>query len=178
METLAIFLVLIGLFNLFAPRAAWFASIGWKIRNAEPSDAYLIMHRFGGGIACIVAIAIIIAGTGHKEISTKEINNGFSKNLSQLQAEQGITLTGFASDPQNGLFKIGIGIDSSKMTAVHLKEVVESYLKSVAAMTSEHDWKKLLKPYHVQIEEIGNNSSNGKLLADKPVGGIELIWKE
>jgi hypothetical protein len=46
---LAVFLLLIGLFNLFAPRAARFASIGWKIRNAEPSDAYLAVHRIGGG---------------------------------------------------------------------------------------------------------------------------------
>jgi hypothetical protein len=73
LEAFAVFLVVIGLFSLFAPRIAWFFSIGWKIRNSEPSDAYLIMNRIGGGIACIVAIIIFItAGTGNKETSTTE----------------------------------------------------------------------------------------------------------
>lgn len=71
MVIFAILLAFIGLFNLFVPRVAWFAAIGWKIRNAEPSEAYLIIHRIGGGLACIIAI-VIIAGTWQKGTQTTE----------------------------------------------------------------------------------------------------------
>ncbi|WP_366414803.1 DUF6199 family natural product biosynthesis protein [Paenibacillus sp. GP183] len=80
----AIFLVLVGLFNLFAPRAAWFVSIGWKISNAEPSDAYLVMHRIGGGIACIVAVVLLFTGIGHTG-SLQIANKPYEQILSLVQ---------------------------------------------------------------------------------------------
>lgn len=49
-------LILIGLFNVFFPRAAWYLEIGWKIKDSEPSEGALIFHRVMGVIFCIVGI--------------------------------------------------------------------------------------------------------------------------
>lgn len=57
----AILLLLIGLFHVFLPQASWYLSIGWKLQDAEPSDAYLTMSRVGGVIASLVAIIALIA---------------------------------------------------------------------------------------------------------------------
>ncbi|HHV45910.1 MAG TPA: hypothetical protein GXX53_03230 [Tissierellia bacterium] len=50
------FLILIGLFNIFFPRAAWYLEIGWKIKDSEPSEGALIFHRVIGVIFCIAGI--------------------------------------------------------------------------------------------------------------------------
>lgn len=49
-------LILAGLFNVIFPRAAWFLEIGWKIKDSEPSEGALILHRVIGVILCIVGI--------------------------------------------------------------------------------------------------------------------------
>jgi uncharacterized membrane protein len=53
-------ILLIGLFNIFFPRAAWFLEIGWKIKDAEPSETALILNRVVGIIICIIAIFYMI----------------------------------------------------------------------------------------------------------------------
>lgn len=55
-------LLLVGLFHLAFPYVSWFLSIGWKIRDAEPSDAYLGFTRVGGGIAAGVGLITLIVG--------------------------------------------------------------------------------------------------------------------
>jgi len=50
------FLILIGLFNIFFPRAAWYLEIGWRIKDSEPSEGALIFHRVIGVIFCIAGI--------------------------------------------------------------------------------------------------------------------------
>lgn len=107
-----------------------------------------------------------------------EIGNGLAKNINQLNKEPGITLTGFASDQNKKLFKVGIGIDHSKMTSEHLKLVVESYLNKAASYTSLHDSKILLKPYNLQIEEIDKKKNSTSLIAEKPSGSTDIIWKQ
>lgn len=54
-----IFLIGIGLFNIFAPNDAWQLNYGWRFKNAEPSDAAIEMNRIGGIIAIIVGVFII-----------------------------------------------------------------------------------------------------------------------
>lgn len=49
-------LILAGLFSIIFPRAAWFLEIGWKIKDSEPSEGALILHRAIGVILCIVGI--------------------------------------------------------------------------------------------------------------------------
>ncbi|NLY85974.1 MAG: hypothetical protein GX077_06455 [Tissierellia bacterium] len=50
------FLVIIGLFNLLAPRAAWYLEIGWKIKDSEPSDGAIIIHRVFGAILLAIGL--------------------------------------------------------------------------------------------------------------------------
>jgi hypothetical protein len=69
---LAIFLLMVGLFNTLAPRAAWYGSIGWKLRDAEPSDVYLAIARMGGVAACIISIVIFISAATWDDGSASE----------------------------------------------------------------------------------------------------------
>ena len=54
-------LLLIGVFNTAWPMGAWYLEIGWKFRDAEPSDAALGWNRAAGVLALIVAVILIIA---------------------------------------------------------------------------------------------------------------------
>lgn len=51
--------VLIGLWSLFFPRAAWFIEFGWRYRNAEPSGGALIFQRSAGVILLIAGIFLL-----------------------------------------------------------------------------------------------------------------------
>ncbi|WP_424922995.1 DUF6199 family natural product biosynthesis protein [Alicyclobacillus sacchari] len=52
---------MVGVFHLLAPEAAWYLHIGWKLRDAEPSDGYLMFLRVGGGAGCLIGLILIIA---------------------------------------------------------------------------------------------------------------------
>ena len=41
--------------SIISPRLAWRMSEGWKFKNAEPSDIYLIMTR----ISSVIGLAIL-----------------------------------------------------------------------------------------------------------------------
>ncbi len=58
---LIIVLILIGLFNLAAPEAAWYLEFGWRFKDSEPSEEVITFNRIGGGIALVVAGVMIIA---------------------------------------------------------------------------------------------------------------------
>lgn len=129
-----------------------------------------------------VVFAIILVTLSHNNNNNN--NNNFStiisalaKNTTELNSEVGIIQSGTASDSNQNLIKVGIGIDRTKIPDYQLKQVIESYLSNSAALTNEHDWKKLLLPYTLKIEEIGD-SNNGRILAEKQSGKTELIWKE
>ncbi|SIS45553.1 DUF6199 family natural product biosynthesis protein [Salimicrobium flavidum] len=55
-----IFFVAIGAFLLISPRTAWYLEIGWKLRDAEPSELVLIANRVGGGIAAVIGILALL----------------------------------------------------------------------------------------------------------------------
>ena len=57
---LIMLLIVIGLFNLFAPQTSWYLSHGWKYKNAEPSEAAIGLNRFGGGAALVLALILIL----------------------------------------------------------------------------------------------------------------------
>ena len=50
-------LAALGAFYTFAPHAAWYLSRGWMYKNAEPSDAALIVARISGVILMILGLA-------------------------------------------------------------------------------------------------------------------------
>lgn len=52
-------IAVIGLFNLLAPRASWYLGYGWRFKDAEPSDAALVLGRIGGGLALLAGVLMI-----------------------------------------------------------------------------------------------------------------------
>lgn len=81
---IAFFLLIVGLVHLIFPTASWFLSIGWKIRNAEPSDAYLVLSRIGGGIVSGIALIVIVVSfvqTGQKQAHAMDGWNKFQKEM-------------------------------------------------------------------------------------------------
>ncbi|MDQ0888759.1 hypothetical protein QFZ81_003847 [Paenibacillus sp. V4I9] len=106
-----------------------------------------------------------------------EINKALANNLQQLNKEAGIIQSGISSDPQKKVFKIGIAIDRNILTNERLKQVIDTYLESSIASTSEQDWKKLMLPYTLKIEEMENGKTDF-LLAEKQSGKTVLIWRE
>ena len=62
-KPVAVILVLlfVGAFNAAWPTGAWYLEVGWKFRDAEPSDAALGWNRASGVLALIVAVILIIA---------------------------------------------------------------------------------------------------------------------
>ena len=57
---LIIILLLIGAVNAIWPKAAWFLETGWKIKDAEPSEAALGWNRGVGIVVVLVAIILIL----------------------------------------------------------------------------------------------------------------------
>lgn len=51
-----LFLMGLGALNLFLPQVSVHVKYGWRFRNAEPSDAYLAMIRFGGALIGILGL--------------------------------------------------------------------------------------------------------------------------
>lgn len=49
-------LIVIGLFSLLAPRAAWYMEIGWKLKDSEPSEGVLNLNRIIGFVLILVGI--------------------------------------------------------------------------------------------------------------------------
>ncbi|MEF3306738.1 DUF6199 family natural product biosynthesis protein [Paenibacillus sp. GYB003] len=52
----------IGLLNVIFPRTAWFWNVGWQFKNAEPSEAALLMGRIGGLLAIGIGIFLLVSG--------------------------------------------------------------------------------------------------------------------
>ena len=55
---LSVFIALVGIFHAALPETAWYLAYGWRYRDAEPSDAALMLNRLGGAAA--IAVAIIL----------------------------------------------------------------------------------------------------------------------
>ena len=53
-----ILLLIVGIFNAAAPRTCWHLSLGWKFRDAEPSDLALTMGRVGGIAAAAIGLVL------------------------------------------------------------------------------------------------------------------------
>ncbi|NOU73615.1 hypothetical protein GC098_19680 [Paenibacillus sp. LMG 31458] len=131
-------------------------------------------------IQAVVFTIILVSISHHNNNKTNNfplIINTLAKNTTELNREPGIIRSAIASDPNKNLIKVGIGIDHTKITDYRLKQIVESYLSNSAALTKEHDWKKLLLPYTIIIEDIGD-SNNGRILAQKQSGKTDLSWSE
>ena len=57
---LIVFLLVVGVINTVWPQAVWYLDVGWKVKDAEPSEAALTSERVVGvGILIIAAVMII-----------------------------------------------------------------------------------------------------------------------
>lgn len=52
-------IIIVGLINVAIPQAAWYCSYGWRYRDAEPSEAALLVCRGTGVLALVIGIVMI-----------------------------------------------------------------------------------------------------------------------
>lgn len=53
-------LIILGILNVAAPRAAWQLEYGWRYKDAEPSDTALAFNRIVGIIVTILGVVILL----------------------------------------------------------------------------------------------------------------------
>ena len=54
------FIILLGLFGAVWPRAAWALSYGWRFKDAEPSEAALVVNRVCGGALVLLGLVVLV----------------------------------------------------------------------------------------------------------------------
>jgi|SRR5690606_11779511 len=57
---LGIVIFLFGLLAVLFPQAAWYLEIGWKLRDAEPSELALIANRVGGILVALIGLFVFL----------------------------------------------------------------------------------------------------------------------
>lgn len=96
-------LMLFGLFSTLFPYPAWYLSIGWRIKDAEPSEAALFMNRAVGVVAAIVGLIIMVSscslGGGSSEAAS-----AFQKRLQFVDEVRDIKM-GMSADLPSVLSK-------------------------------------------------------------------------
>ncbi|MFC4775456.1 hypothetical protein ACFO9Q_01485 [Paenibacillus sp. GCM10023252] len=132
---------------------------------------------------CLLLVALVtsIAMTaGCQEKSNKEtfseISDRLAEGMDELDSQPGIRLTGYAANPDDNLFKIGIEYDSTLITNAQLKEIIVDYLSSAASNSPTEDWREMLKPYRVRIEKLGDKTTF-PVIAEKQSDETELEWE-
>ena len=58
---LILLLLVIGGINTAWPQAAWYLDVGWKVKDAEPSEAAITWERVVGVVLLIIAAVMIIS---------------------------------------------------------------------------------------------------------------------
>ena len=53
---IGLLLIALGMVNFFLPVLPFYLRYGWAVENAEPSDAYITMTKFGGILAAVVGL--------------------------------------------------------------------------------------------------------------------------
>ncbi|PLK49212.1 DUF6199 family natural product biosynthesis protein [Uliginosibacterium sp. TH139] len=61
-QLFALFPIVMGLIGIFCPRFIFFINEGWKFRDAEPSDWFLLLTRLGGVMSVIFGLVIFFKG--------------------------------------------------------------------------------------------------------------------
>ena len=55
----AMLILILGIFNILAPRASWYLGHGWMYKDAEPSDMAVVFNRITGVIVVVIAIVLL-----------------------------------------------------------------------------------------------------------------------
>lgn len=74
-------LMMLGLFNALFPYPAWYLSVGWRIKDAEPTEAALITNRAVGVIAAIVGLVIMVSSCSIGGGGNSDYASAFQKRL-------------------------------------------------------------------------------------------------
>ncbi|MBU5625961.1 hypothetical protein KQI82_03280 [Oscillibacter sp. MSJ-2] len=56
---IGLLLLAIGGFNAISPQTSWYLSYGWRFKDAEPSDAALVLGRCGGVLAAVIGFFLL-----------------------------------------------------------------------------------------------------------------------
>lgn len=56
---LGIACMVLGGVTIAFPRGMWFLAFGWRYRDAEPSEAALVMDRLGGGLLILLGLLFL-----------------------------------------------------------------------------------------------------------------------
>ncbi|MDG5787244.1 hypothetical protein QA612_07040 [Evansella sp. AB-P1] len=56
---LGVLVILLGAIGLFFPYVLWYLEIGWKLKDAEPSDFFLLLNRIIGVVIIFVGIFML-----------------------------------------------------------------------------------------------------------------------
>ena len=55
-----LFLLLVGGINTACPQLTWYLDVGWKVKDAEPSEAALAWNRIVGVVLLLIAVVMMI----------------------------------------------------------------------------------------------------------------------
>ena len=58
---LILLLLIVGIINTAWPQATWYLDVGWKVKDAEPSEGAIMYGRVIGIVLLIIAVIMIIA---------------------------------------------------------------------------------------------------------------------
>ncbi len=61
--------IVAGMFAVATPYSAWYLSVGWKFKEAEPSDLALTSHRIGGCVLLIVGLILMVSSCSFSSAS-------------------------------------------------------------------------------------------------------------
>ncbi|GLX69351.1 hypothetical protein MU1_36960 [Paenibacillus glycanilyticus] len=136
-----------------------------------------MLRTFQMLIVMIVSVTII-AGCqgGSKKDTFPEVSDKLSESIKQMDKHPGILLTGFAADPKEKLYKVGIEYDPSQISSEQLKQIVIDYLSHAASnLSTPSSWEEMLKPFHLRIEKLGD-AKKTPVIAEKDIGSTEIKW--
>ena len=136
--------------------------------------------RFVIVFAFLILISMFLIFKGYSDREKEKltaIDDGISKSTNQFMNHQGITYMGLAGQKDKRFFKVLLKIDREKISFEEFKEVIISYISSIATYASENDWKQGLKPYNFRIEEMVTGNKTPIILVEKSSGTTEIVWK-
>ncbi|WP_336771014.1 hypothetical protein [Paenibacillus sp. MMO-58] len=128
-------------------------------------------------VIMFTSVTIIAGCQGESKKDTfSEVGQRLSESIKQIDKQPGIVLTGFAADPKEKLFKVGIEFDQSQISSEQLKKIVTDYLSYAASNSSTStNWGEMLKPYQLRIEKLGD-AQKTPVIAVKDIGSTEIKW--
>lgn len=80
----ALMITAFGIINVFYPYAGWYLSIGWRLKDAEPSNAALAVQRFSGVAGAAIGVVILFTTVS----GAMQANQWPSKFKAQVTVDQ------------------------------------------------------------------------------------------